>query len=157
MKRSLEQARVDQARVEQAASEHRNVPRAHGTLVFRYHRAPDGEGDVPTWLAGGAPRGAERAPDPTMNFSHVGVAFDDVAACADGDVLLFEVGIPGHDGRWRGGAHVLRVSPIPIDERDEFVVATHRIAVLLTVLPDEARSALQDYTTRVRQANGRVR
>jgi len=142
---------------EHAAVEHRNEPRAHGTLVLRYHRAPAGAGDLPNWLAGGSPRGDERTPDPTMNFNHVGLAFDDVPACADGDLLLVELGVPGHDGRWRAGAHVLRISPIPIDERDEFVHATHRIAVLLTALPDEARTALQDYTARLRRANGRDR
>ncbi|MDP2314642.1 MAG: hypothetical protein Q8P41_17190 [Pseudomonadota bacterium] len=132
----------------------RSVPRAHGTLLLRYHRAPDGEDDLPAWLAGGPPRGVERSPDPTMNFSEAGIAFDDMPACADGDVLLLELGIPGEAPRWRGAARVLRVSPIPIDERDDFVAATHRVAVMLIALPDEGSRALRDYTARTRQANG---
>lgn len=135
----------------------RQAPRAHGTLLFRYHRAPGGAEDVAAWVAGGPPRSPERAPDPTMNFSVDGIAFDDVPACADGDVLLFELGIPGEPGLWRGGARVVRVSPIPIDERDDFVAATHRVAISLDTFADEGLTALQAYTERTRQANGRDR
>ncbi|MDP2308423.1 MAG: hypothetical protein Q8P18_20560 [Pseudomonadota bacterium] len=134
--------------------EHRRAPRAHGTLVFRYHRAPGGAADVAAWMAGGPARGPERVPDPTMNFSPSGIAFDDIAICADGDVLLFELGIPGEPGRWRGGARVVRISPVPIDERDEFVAATHRVAIALESFPDEGVTALAAYTERTRRANG---
>lgn len=137
------------------AAPQRHPPRAHGTLLFRYHRAPGGESDVDEWVAGGAPRSVERAPDPTMNFSAQGIAFDDVAICADGDVLLFELGIPGEPGRWRGGARVVRISPIPIDERDEFVPATHRVAISLDTIAVDGLTALQAYTERTRRANGR--
>jgi hypothetical protein len=132
-------------------------PRAHGTLDFRYHRAPGGAADVAAWVAGGPARSAERAPDPTMNFSAAGIAFDDMPVCADGDVLLFELGIPGEPRRWRGGARVDRISPIPIDERDDFVAATHRVAITLDTFADDGLTALQAYTERTRQANGRDR
>ncbi len=134
--------------------EERQAPRAHGTLLVRYHRAPAGEANLDAWMDGGPPRGPERTPDPTMNFSMAGIAFDDEAACDDGDLLLLELGIPGEPERWRGAARVVRVSPIPIDERDDFVSATHRIAILLVALPDEGATALEAYTARIRRANG---
>lgn len=133
--------------------EQRQLPRAHGTLHLRYHRGDD----IAAWLAGGPPQGQERTPDPTMNFSAGGVAFDDEPACEDGDTLLFELGIPDDPRRWRGAARVLRVSRIPIDERDDFFTATHRIAAQVLTLPEEGIDALQAYTSLTRQANGRHR
>lgn len=135
----------------------RRAPRAFGTLIFRYHRAPGGAADIDAWVGGGPARSPQRAPDPTMNFSAIGIAFDDLATCDDGDVLLFELGIPGEPGLWRGGASVVRISTIPIDERDEFVVATHRVAISLDTFPADGVTALQAYTDRTRRANGRSR
>ena len=133
--------------------EMRVEPRAYGTLDLLYRAGA--EGDVPGWIAGATHAAPARRPDPTMNFSALGIAFDDVPACADGDVLLLELGIPGEAGTWRGAARVVRVSPIPIDERDEHVSATHRVAVHVTALSAEGEEALRAYTVRVRQANGR--
>ncbi len=134
--------------------EQRAEPRAYGTLDLAYHRGTDA--DVAAWLAGGPPVAPVRVPDPTMNFSPGGLAFDDLPACADGDLLLLEIGVPGEPARWRGAARVLRVSPIPIDERDDHVPATHRIAVQVTSLSPDGEAALRAYTARVRQANGRT-
>lgn len=137
-----------------APTDLRREPRAYGTLHLAWHRGTDA--DVAAWLGGGPAVAPERTPDPTMNFSAAGIAFDDVDACVDGELLLIELGIPGEPERWRGAARVVRVSPIPIDERDEHVAATHRIAVNVTALSDEGDAALRAYTARVRQANGRA-
>jgi hypothetical protein len=133
----------------------RHQSRAVGTLHVRWQRVLDPIAQIAPWLAGAPSAGKMEAPEPTMNFSEAGVAFDDVAACAAGDTLLVEVAIPGDPRRWRCTATVLRVYPIPIDERDEDVAATHRVAVQFVAAPEEAVEALRNYTDRTRRATGR--
>lgn len=133
--------------------EQRAEPRAYGTLDLRYcvgtpERAAE-------WLAGGPPGRPVRTPDPTMSFSPAGLAFDDRLVCADGDVLFLDFAVPGEAERSRAVARVVRVSPVPIDERDEHVDATHRVAMAITAHGEGAEARLRAYTSRVRQANER--
>ncbi len=130
----------------------REYPRMHGGITLKYHVLPGGTAGVEAWLRGGAPAGAEYEPDPFMNFSVTGLAFDDVESCKDGDHIGFLLTVPGAPHTWRGVASVVRVARIPIDERDDTIPATHRIAVNFTDLPDEARVALGKHTERIQEA-----
>jgi hypothetical protein len=103
-------------------------------------------------MRGGAPTGQEFEPDPFMNFSVTGLAFDDIESCRADDLLGFVITIPREAHTWRGVASVVRVWRIPIDERDESIAATHRIAVNFTELPDDARLALGRHTERIQEA-----
>jgi hypothetical protein len=87
-----------------------------------------------------------------MNFSVTGLAFDDVETCQADDHLGFVITIPREEHTWRGVAHVVRVWRIPIDERDDSIPATHRIAVNFLQLPDDARAALGRHTERIQEA-----
>lgn len=134
--------------------EQRAEPRAYGSLDLRY--CVGSPGGAEEWLAGGPPERPLRAPDPTMSFSAAGIAFDDQPACADGDLLLVDFAVPGEPERSRAVARVVRVSPVPIDERDELVDATHRVAMTITAHGEGAEARLRAYTSRVRRANERA-
>jgi hypothetical protein len=132
----------------------REFPRMNGGISLRYHVLPrtDGEAAAEAWMRGGAPTGQEFEPDPFMNFSVTGLAFDDIECCRADDLLGFVITIPREAHTWRGVASVVRVWRIPIDERDESIAATHRIAVNFTELPDDARLALGRHTERIQEA-----
>lgn len=131
----------------------REFPRMMGGIELRYALAPKGETpEVLTWLAGGAMPAVARSPDPYMSFSTGGFAFDDIETCAEGDLLMLDFLVPDHPQRFRATGRVVRVSRIPIDERDEGVDATHRIAVTLENVSPEARAALVDHTARCQEA-----
>jgi len=127
--------------------------RAYGVLDLSYHRGR--VADVAEWMLGRAVTSPARTPDPLMNFSGLGLAFDDVAGCVDGEILLLDFAVPGEPGRWRAAGKVLRVSPIPIDEREEDSAVTTRVAVMLIAQSADGEEALRGYTARVRQANGK--
>jgi hypothetical protein len=128
--------------------EKRVYPRVHGPIELAWRVA---SGEVEAWLLGGAP-GTMRRPDPFMNFSATGLGFDDHDRCKEGDTLLLEVGIPHDARRWRCTGRVVRVSPIPVDERDEDVDATHRIAVNFEHAPEALTEALGNYTLKIQDA-----
>jgi hypothetical protein len=132
----------------------REYPRMNGGIILRYHVLPKHNLDeaVDLWLRGGKAVAPEHEPDPFMNFSVTGLAFDDVETCAGDDRLAFVLTIPNEPHSWRGTAHVVRVWRIPIDERDESINATHRVAVEFVDLPDEARVALGKHTERIQEA-----
>lgn len=133
--------------------EKREYPRMNGGIVLKYFVVP-GRDDaaVDAWMAGGEAPGKLHEPDPFMNFSVTGLAFDDLETCADGDTLGFTITVPGAGHTWRGAARVVRVWKIPIDERDESIEATHRVAVNFLALPDEAAEALRKHTQRIQEA-----
>jgi hypothetical protein len=129
----------------------REFPRMQGGIQLRYTTLspPDAAAEAAWADRGEAPEGAQwRVPDPFMDFSASGLKFDDAPVCADGDRLLMELEVPTAEGRWRGVARVVRVSPIPEDEREEGADAesTHYIAVEFTQLPAEAIEALMHFT-----------
>src|SRR5688572_10734719 len=70
--------------------------------------------------------GISRTAAPHMSFSPTGLSFDDGLHVEEGEVLLLEIGLPGEPQAWRATARVVRVTRIPIDERDDGVGATHR-------------------------------
>ena len=135
-------------------SDKREFPRMNGGISLRYHVLPkeDTGAALDAWLRGGEANSTEHDPDPFMNFSVTGLAFDDLETCAGGDHLAFVITVPGSEHSWRGAASVVRVSRIPIDERDDTIPATHRVAVDFTELPDDARVALGKHTERVQEA-----
>lgn len=129
----------------------REYPRVHGAVNVRY-RVARAEADADAWLAGKEAGGPEHTPDPFMNFSVVGLAWDDHPFSKDDDLLLLAIEIPQDKRVWRCTARVVRVSPIPIDERDETVDATHRIAVAFERIGEDAVEALGSYTLRIQDA-----
>lgn len=134
-------------------ADQREYPRMHGGIRLRYIVAPANNPDAEdAWLRDGTATGVAREPDPFMNFSATGLSFEDIEACAEGDVVLCAVGVPGSTHNWRATAKVVRVSRIPIDERDEGLDATHRVAVHFIEIPDEAREALRQHTIRIQEA-----
>ncbi len=135
-------------------SDKREYPRMHGGITLRYHLLPRATAldAADTWMRGGAPVGPEYEPDPFMNFSVTGLAFHDVVTCQEDDLLGILMKVPGVDHTWRGVASVIRVSKIPIDEHDDSIPATHRIAVNFHEIPDEARVALGKHTERIQEA-----
>ncbi len=132
----------------------REFPRINGGISLRYHvlQRTDGAAAADAWMRGGAHTGQEFEPDPFMNFSVTGLAFDDVESCRADDLIGFVITIPREAHTWRGVASVVRVWRIPIDERDESIAATHRIAVNFTELPDDARLALGRHTEYIQEA-----
>ncbi len=134
-------------------ADQREYPRMHGGIRLRYTVVPGNNTDAAdAWLRDGTASAVAREPDPFMNFSATGLAFEDIEACAEGDIMLCAVGVPGNTHNWRATASVVRVMRIPIDERDEGVDATHRVAVHFIDIPDEAREALRQHTIRIQEA-----
>lgn len=130
----------------------REYPRIEGAVNFTYHVSPQGDAGVTTWTIGGPASAKEHNPDPFMNFSATGLLFEDLPTCNEGDTLLFSLRVPRDERIWRGSARVVRVQAIPIDERDETIAATHRIAVHFTHLAEEALEALRQHTLRIQEA-----
>lgn len=128
-------------------------PRVMGGIDLAYAVAPNDEAAVRDWLAGTTSTPL-RSPDPYMSFSTGGLAFDDHETCKEDDLLLVEFGVPKEATRYRCTARVVRVSRIPIDERDDAVDATHRIAVNFEEIANAARLALTAHTARVQEAFG---
>ena len=97
----------------------------------------------------GAPEGEMFQPDPYMNFSMTGLLFEDQQRCSADDLLLLSLRLSKDPRVWRATARVVRVSPIPLADREEGNGATHRIAVTFADLPDGCRKALVDQTNRI--------
>lgn len=136
----------------------RIYPRLAGGIPLRYRVLAHDEdvGGAHPWLLGedsedGSADGW-RSPDPFMNFSVTGLRFDDIAACAAGDRLLCELGVPSDGRRWRALARVVRLDPIPTNEPTDGG-ATHHVAVAFEQLPDDAAEALTQYTLRLQRAH----
>jgi hypothetical protein len=129
----------------------REYPRLQGIVALRYRVAGD-DGDAAAWLRGDVVHRPEHVPDPFMNFSATGLAFDDGPHAADHDLLLLEFSLPGDATQWRSTARVVRVWPIPIDERDDEQPASHRIAIVFETIPQGATAALTEYTMHIQEA-----
>lgn len=134
-------------------SDLREFPRMMGGINLAYAVAPDDAAAVQAWLVGSHTLDL-RSPDPYMSFSTTGLAFDDLETCKENDLLLMEFSVPNEGGRFRCSARVVRVSRIPIDERDDAVDATHRIAVNFESIDEGARIALIHHTARCQEAYG---
>lgn len=137
--------------VKTAPPDKREYPRVHGAVNVRY-RVADDEDAADAWMRGADVPGVDLVPDPFMNFSATGLAFDDRETAREGDMLLVQFGLPQGARTWRATARVVRVAPIPVDERDEGVDATHRIAVAFERVSEEAVEALGRYTLRIQDA-----
>lgn len=130
----------------------REYPRVEGALNLRYRVRPTGHEDVRAWRDGEDVEGPELRPDPFMNISVTGLNFEDVLSCERGDAVLCAFKIPGEREEWRAVGTVVRVQPIPIDERDDTISATHRIAVHFSWTQDGAYDALRRLTIRLQEA-----
>lgn len=147
---------VDGARVgvdvrRMAPPDKRDYPRVEGPVELRYHVGGGPEAES-RWLAGGEAAAPTHRPDPFMNFSVTGLMFEDEPRCAEGDTLLVAFAVPGEPGEHRASTRVVRVQPIPVDERDESVPATHRIAIHFEHLPEAGADALARHTARIQEA-----
>lgn len=121
----------------------REFPRVESGLEVRYRLVPD---DVPVrvlheWVdSGAAPPDthAWRTPEPNMDLSASGLAFDDDLQPEQGDRMMISFARPGQETPWRGIAQVVRVHPAGGGLR--------RIAVEFVRLPEGARQALMELT-----------
>lgn len=126
----------------------RDAPRLYAGMELRYRvQGPDSP-SAEAWLAGAEAENTF-APDPYMNFSMTGLQFEDQPHCQANDLLLFSLKV-GRDPRtFRGTGRVVRVAPIPREEREEGSTASHRIAMTFLELPDACRQALVEQTGRI--------
>lgn len=136
-----------------AAPDRRAFPRCMGALDVHCHPGvPDDPAAAAGWLhEGGSPAPGWR-PDPFMNFSALGLAFEDEARAALGDTLFLSIRIPREPAGFRAVARVLRVSELPVDEREPDSRATHRFAVRFEAIDPRGSAALVAYTLRVQAA-----
>lgn len=132
-------------------------PRMIGGIGLAYAIVPRDRWDLAAkrWLAWSEqpPDAAFFEPDPLMDFSAGGFRFDDVERCVADDLMLLKIKVPTSDTTWRATARVVRVSPIPVDQRDEpeegAPERTHHIAIEFTSVPPGAVEALVAFTERL--------
>lgn len=136
----------------------REYPRLSGMVSLRYRPAAL-EGDlssealrVHAWMRGDHVAGHDRVPDPRMDVSATGLAFDDTVHADEGDFLLATIALPGEGQGWRCVGKVVRILPIRAQERRSGSDATHRIALFFDLIPTEATAALVRYTARLQEA-----
>ncbi len=128
----------------------REYPRLWGTVGLRYRLAGPELADA--WMRGAEFGGTEYVPDPRMDVSATGLAFEDLPRVSEGDCLLATVTLPGEGRGWRCVGRVVRVLAIPKQERAMGGSATHRIAMFFDAIPDDATAALVRYTARLQEA-----
>lgn len=133
----------------------RTAPRGLGGIELLYQVARH-TGDVKAWLAGKKDAGGQvwHRPDPYMSFSSSGLRFEDQQGCAEGDLILLRLAIPGSGQSFRGTARVVRVRPIPESERSG--EASCRIAVAFVDLDPEARDALVERVLEIARSDAGV-
>ena len=153
--------RVETDRV--VLSDKRSFPRMQGGIRVRY-RVLSGRGSKAVssaWLNGDEAPGREGdwwEPDPFMDFSGSGLKFDDQLHCAVEDSLLLELQVPSSEGCWHATARVVRIEPIPPEEKDDMddvrreLAPTHQIAVEFIHIPKEATEAIATFTLRIQSA-----
>lgn len=134
-----------------APPDKREYPRVEGPVHLRYHVAPSLEA-AERWLGGGPAEAEEYEPDPFMNFSVTGLMFEDLPRCAEGDMLLLTFSVPNETKEWRCAGSVVRVQVIPVDERDDSIAATHRVAMHFLRLPEGGAEALRRHTIHIQEA-----
>lgn len=127
----------------------RDAPRLYAGIEFHYQVVTAGGPSPEAWMAGSGPVGEMFHPDPYMNFSMTGLQFEDLPRCSANDTLLFTLQLQRDRRVWRGTARVVRVFPIPEEERESDSPGSHRIAVTFLDVPDECRKALVDQTRRI--------
>lgn len=149
--------RLEEKRV--AAADQRAFPRVVGGIPLRYHVLPPADDlQAARWnWVNVATSADDYGPwfesDPFMSFSVTGLAFEDTRSCREADTLLVEMGVGEHPERWRATAKVVRVEPIPRDDRGASADgATHRIAVEFIDIPRDAVLALEAFTLKIQRA-----
>ncbi len=136
--------------VEARSRDLREFPRMSAGINIRYLRVPQARSDELSklWLAGSdvpADAGTWREPDPLMEFSASGLAFEDTAACEVGEHVLLELQSPDGDGSWRGLGRVVRA------DRQGDGEPLWSIALALTGLPADAVQSLLEFTVQLQE------
>jgi hypothetical protein len=138
-----------------SATDQRAYPRCFGALEVRYDvRRGLSAQELHAWLAGEGAGGSALpyTPDPLMHFSAASLIFDDVQRAVPGDLLLMEIHLPPDTVPHRVSARVVRVSTIPLDERDDSIPATHRIAASFEEIGRDTVAALVQTTVRIQRS-----
>ncbi len=130
--------------------EKREYPRLQGFVALRY-RVSDG-GDAAGWVRGESAAIADRTPDSYVNFSAIGLCFDDLPGVTEGDILWMTLSLPGDDTVWRCTARVVRVRPILPEEQDPSEGWTRNVSVTFVDIPAGATLALAEYTLYIQAA-----
>ncbi len=139
----------------------RIFPRMYGGIRVRYKVAPkeDEAQAQQDWISKGQSSDSDWfEPDPFMDFSGSGLMFEDDVHCKAEDLVLLELRVPPETELFRAAARVIRVKPIPPEERvktegdNSRTPPSHRIAVHFEELPPEAVEALMAFTLRVQDA-----
>ncbi len=137
-------------RVRIHAEERRVWPRMVGRIDLRYCVASPDTAD--RWLRDPDAADPQHQPEPFMSFSAGGLAFDDADLAEVGDMLCMRIAVPGIPGSWRCTARVVRVWPLSEDEQDPTWPTTHCVACAFEEIPEDAVSALVQYTWRIQDA-----
>jgi hypothetical protein len=135
------------------APDRRAFPRCMGALAVQCHAGvSDDPAAAAEWLHEGRASSEVWSPDPFMNFSALGLAFEDEARAREGDTLFLSIRLPREPASFRAVARVLRVSELPADEREPDSRATQRVAVRFDAIDPRGSAALVAYTLRVQAA-----
>jgi hypothetical protein len=144
-----------------SAPDRREFSRVYGALKVRYlvHKGEGAELASRRWLTNGdALSDTWHEPDPFMDFSGSGLKFHHNDVSAPGDLLLLELYPPGAKQVHRATALVVRVDPIPEDEKDEepfsdgAEIPTHCVAVHFDYVGPAAIDDLVRFAERIQEA-----
>ena len=127
-------------------ADQRAFPRMVGGITLRYRVLPPGTPDdtLRAWMETGEAQGEWRQPDPFMDFSGSGLAFEDSVPCSVGDKVLVQFLLPTYTEWWRATAHIVRAQPAA-----QAPDTVQDIAIHFIDLPPGALDALMQYTLRM--------
>ncbi len=134
----------------------REFSRAWGAIRLRWSVGTNEELDA--WMTGGDVSGPFSTPDPFMDFSGSGLKFHDSVTPRPGEMLMLELAVARDSRMHRATARVIRVTPIPDDERDErpfapgATIPTHAIAVHFGDIAPGTTEALASFGERIAEA-----
>jgi len=141
--------------------ERRYYPRLFGGIQLRYKvlRGQDASEVAARWIAHGTTKDSSQwlSPDEFMNFSVTGLAFDTTTGTTADDLLLLDLSFRRKPERFRATGRVVRVLPIPEDERDPEIQVggepvSQRVAIDFQELPSGARAELVAMTLAIQEA-----
>lgn len=142
----------------------RSFPRVMGGVRLRYTWVSDAtDQQLQAWVADAiVPEGAPRdwsEPDPFMDVSASGLAFEDHPHCPPGGIILLEFRLPPYEQAHRATGRVVRVAPLPEEERrdrneGEASSPTHDVAIHFEDLSPGALDALMGFTLRMQSIHG---
>jgi hypothetical protein len=143
-----------------STSERRDYARVYGgiTLLYQVAAAEDQLAAL-RWMQTGETTNKQwHTPDPFMDFSGSGMRFHHSNTCKANDLLLLEFKTPGSENWNRAVGEVVRVVPIPEEERDltpfeeGAPMPTHWIALHYRAVNDDTVRTLVSFTERIQEA-----